>query len=88
MAAFFVSTTNGRDPQGTFGDFFGGSKMVVQSLLTPEQAAVILGVSHLQLKSLPSLPVVMIGLGPRYRVRDLERWILSRRVMPLAGIAR
>lgn len=62
--------------------------MVVQSLLTPEEAAVYLGVRQPQLKSLPSLPVVMIGRDPRYRVRDLDQWILSRRIVPLAGVVR
>lgn len=57
--------------------------MVVQSLLTPEEASVYLGVRQAQLKSLQSLPVVMIGRDPRYRVRDLDLWILSRRIVLL-----
>jgi len=61
--------------------------MVVQSLLTAEEASVYLGVRQAELKSLPSLPVVMIGRDPRYRVLDLDRWVMSRRIVPLGHAA-
>ncbi len=62
--------------------------MVVQTLLTPEEAAVYLGVRQNQLAALPSLPVVMLNRNEhRYRVLDLDRWVLSRRFMRTAARA-
>lgn len=60
--------------------------MVFQSLLTPEETAVFLGVRQAELVSLPGLPVVMIGKDARYAVRDINRWIESRRLVPIARL--
>lgn len=57
--------------------------MVTSNLLTPEEASVYLGVRQAQLEAMV-LPVVMICSEPRYRVRDLDRLILSSRVVPAA----
>ena len=61
--------------------------MVIQSLLTPEEASVYLGVRQAQLKAM-SLPVVMICREPRYLMRDLDRLVLSRRIVPVTDVAR
>jgi len=56
---------------------------MVSRLLTLAEASKYLSVREEILTALPSLPVVMIGREPRYMVRDLDRWILSRRIVPL-----
>lgn len=56
--------------------------MVSQSLFTPEEAAVYLGLRQAQLKTIRSLPVIVVGRNDlRYRVQDLDRWIVSRRIV-------
>ena len=61
--------------------------MVVSQLLTSEQAAVYLGVRQKMLRTMP-LPVVMLDRDPRYSVRDLDRYIMSRRLLPVREAAR
>lgn len=61
--------------------------MLVSRLLTHEEASKYLSVQPETLNSLPSLPVVMVGREPRYMARDLDRWILARRIVPIATMA-
>jgi hypothetical protein len=58
-------------------------RMAVSKLLTSKEAAVYLGVRQDMLRTLPELPVVIVGQESRYMECDLERWILSRRIVPL-----